>query len=783
LLRRPPDTASQDTPFQGVNRDLFSLGAVLEAEQRLRQAARTGGAVVSYAVAASLHTVRGSAARLAKVRPRPRSQGDDTGTRVSLPPSRYRHDLQGLRAVAVVLVVVDHAGVGFLRGGYVGVDVFFVLSGFLITGLLLSGAAKRGPAFLVDFYVRRARRILPAASLTLLVTDVAAYHLLNFVRAKQALWDSIWASFFAANLRFANQATDYFARDQPPSPVQHYWSLAVEEQFYLVWPVILAFIVFALPAARRLVRRRSLRRSRESIPVSLTRRLLVAIAVIGTISLAWSVYETSAAPTASYFSTFARAWELALGAALAVAGSKLVGLGAASRTVIGWAGLAAIASAAVLFSAGTRFPGYAALLPTVGAALVIGAGITDQPRLGVGRMLALRPMRYVGDRSYAFYLWHWPVLTIALQYEGHHNSVGVNLLLLLGAFLLSIVSYGLFENPIRRARWSARRTALLWPASIAAVTVLATITLQFIDSKTVQQADASVVVRDQVRDPSADGVLPSVVAAVKAARRGAAIPSGLIPPVNVLQSDYYDPGSCAASDGQTSSNICPVGDASATRTIVVVGDSHAYMWMPAILRVAQQDGWKVVLIGKSGCTPETWTGSQTGTRTPSWAECRAWYRWAAGQAKSLKPTVTVITGAWGGAVAADPGAPAIVRGITSAAATAKHFSKAVVVIGDTPKQSLQPVDCLLARHATMKTCTTTAPPAMWQVTDEIAAGVRSHGAAFLPTNGWFCFDYQCPMVVGRTIVVRDQGHLTEEYAAKVPFRAAFNRAILNQLTK
>src|SRR5919197_5057379 len=151
----------------------------------------------------------------------------------------HRDDIQGLRAVAVLLVVLDHAGVPFLRGGYVGVDVFFVLSGFLITGLLLSEAARRGSVSIGGFYARRARRIIPAAALTLLVTDVAAHHLLNFVRARQVISDSVWAAAFGANVHFA-QGTDYFARGQPPSPLLHFWTLSVEEQFYLVWPALLA---------------------------------------------------------------------------------------------------------------------------------------------------------------------------------------------------------------------------------------------------------------------------------------------------------------------------------------------------------------------------------------------------------------------------------------------------------------------------------------------------------------------------------------------------------------
>ena len=224
----------------------------------------------------------------------------------------HRDDIQGLRAVAVLLVVLNHAGVSFLRGGYIGVDVFFVLSGFLITGILLAGAVKRGHVSLVDFYSRRARRIVPAATLTLVVTTIVAYELLNYVRAKQTVWDSLWASLFAANIRFAHQGADYFSQGQPPSPVQHYWSLSVEEQFYFVWPTLLSLALFGFVLGR--ARRRRVGGT-PMITKWAVRRLLIAIVVATIASLVWSIHETSTLPAAAYFSTFARVWELGLGAA------------------------------------------------------------------------------------------------------------------------------------------------------------------------------------------------------------------------------------------------------------------------------------------------------------------------------------------------------------------------------------------------------------------------------------------------------------------------------------
>ena len=355
---------------------------------------------------------------------------------------KHRNDLQGLRAVAVLLVALGHAGIRFLKGGFIGVDVFFVLSGFLITGLLLSEAFERRSISLLNFYVRRALRILPAAVLALIVTDVVAYLLLNLARAKQVMWDSIWSSFFAANIHFAREASE------PPSPLLHFWTLGVEEQFYLVWPLLLA--VFGVASIRRLQHRP---RAEPIVDARATFRLLAVITVAGLASLAWSVHYTSTSPAAAYYSSLARAWELALGAALAIAASSLTDLSSRVRTILGWSGISAIACSAVLYSGSTPLPGYAALLPTVGTALVIAAGIADlQPRFGVGRVLEQAPLRYVGDRSYSFYLWHWPALLIATGYAGHGLSVKTNLMLLFVAFGVSVVTYRFFENPIRHMR-------------------------------------------------------------------------------------------------------------------------------------------------------------------------------------------------------------------------------------------------------------------------------------------------------------------------------------------
>ena len=257
----------------------------------------------------------------------------------------HRRDIQGLRAVAVVLVALGHAGVRFLPGGFVGVDVFFVLSGFLITGLLLAEARTHGTVSLLDFYVRRARRILPAAALTLLVTNVAALYALNFVRAEQAVDDSLHAAAFASNFHFAARSVDYFARAEPPSPVLHYWSLSVEEQFYFVWPVLLSICLFGVALHRR-----------QRAAAGCERRLLAVMLLLVLASLAYSIRLTATAPTDAYFSPLTRAWELGLGATIALCAPILGRIPEAGKVAVGWAGLVAVGVAARHFLGGNSVP-------------------------------------------------------------------------------------------------------------------------------------------------------------------------------------------------------------------------------------------------------------------------------------------------------------------------------------------------------------------------------------------------------------------------------------------
>jgi peptidoglycan/LPS O-acetylase OafA/YrhL len=366
--------------------------------------------------------------------PRTSAQTDSEAEHSAASPQNERRpDIQGLRALAVVLVIGDHAGASGFSGGFVGVDVFFVISGYVITQLLLREAPKGARRGLADFYSRRIRRIVPAAAATLVVTTVAAELLLGARMNPLLPGDVRWASLFAANFRLIYTGSNYFVPGVHPSLVTHFWSLAVEEQFYIVWPVV----VFSMA---RLVDPRYLH------------RVLVAVLTVGiAVSAWWSIHLSAANPVAAYYSPLTRFWELGLGCLLAtVATSRPIRLVWLERLAAGL-GVALLIVACTTFDSASIYPGWRAWLPCAATASLIWAGVGGG-RTAVSWLLSTRPLGYVGDISYSLYLLHFPLLELAKEAPSWLSSVDWRLLAIGGAVVGAICSYHRLENPIRRSR-------------------------------------------------------------------------------------------------------------------------------------------------------------------------------------------------------------------------------------------------------------------------------------------------------------------------------------------
>ena len=371
-----------------------------------------------------------------------------------------RDDIQGLRAVAVLIVVAYHAGLPFVPGGFVGVDLFFVLSGFLITQLLLREIAATGTVDLREFWARRARRILPVSALVLATTMLAVRAFMSPLERGAIGADVLWSALFSGNWRFAQQQTDYLASDRDPSPVLHYWSLGVEEQFYLVWPLLLIVLAVAWRLSGR----------RPGVHTQVFGGAFVAV-ILG--SLAYCIHLTGTNQPHAFFGTPSRAWQLAAGALTALAVPAVLRWRGRTRAALGGAGLVLFSLCVLVLdesgSAGVAYPSWLAVAPTLAGVLLVVSGTGPASRLG--RLLSVRPLTYVGDISFSLYLWHWPVLVIGMAaLDVRTPEVRVALVAL--ALALSVASHHLVENPVRRARFLVKRPALslaIGAALVAAV--------------------------------------------------------------------------------------------------------------------------------------------------------------------------------------------------------------------------------------------------------------------------------------------------------------------------
>ncbi len=691
-----------------------------------------------------------------------------------------RLDLQGLRALAVLVVVLNHANVSFVGGGYVGVDVFFVLSGYLITGILLrEGFGGDGGAVgrisLKGFYYRRVRRILPAACLTLVVTSIGVFVIYDVARAdflqtKVVLLDSLAASLFYANIRFAATTTNYFAAASTttPSPLQHFWSLSVEEQFYLLWAPMVACTFYLCRRLTRRGPRLSEREREDSLRRAATRMIGLLIAGACVVSLVLSIRGTAANPQGAYFSTPGRVWELGCGATIALVAMRTRVLPQILRELLGWIGLAMIVTATLLYTSKTPFPGYAALLPVIGSGLIIVAGMTPTPA-GVDRILSVRPLAYIGDRSYTFYLWHYPVLILAWQATGRILPVSINLLLLTGAFMLSAFTYKFYENPLRFARWlRGWRTMAIVPIALTVSVAAVLVPIGLFESSLAAQAAESAKARVAALTPapgqpvptdlSRSTPIPAVVAAATSVQRNAPLPKAIVPSMQELEhenttgSSGIPPGCDPAFGSGVTGRICRFGDRSSTRVVAVIGDSHAGNWMHALVVAARAQHFAVVPLNKAGCFV-----NRINTNLPGWP-CASWYRWALAQDKALHPVATIVTFELGIRLQQHPAST--IRKIGSVLSQVRNG----VLIADPPGQDQQPPVCLSQSNATMRKCSTRVPSTYLSLMTALSRMTTLTHHPAIPTLQWFCAYGICPMVIDNTLTTRDKSHMTKEYS-------------------
>ncbi len=681
--------------------------------------------------------------------------------------SGFRPDIEGLRAIAIVLVLLYHAGVPGMRGGYVGVDVFFVLSGFLITGLLLRELDGSGTISLPAFYARRARRLLPAAALLILVTVVASVALLSPLRAGAVAQDGIAAALYVSNLRFALQATDYLQSELAPSPLLHLWSLGVEEQFYLFWPALLLLVT------RGFAGRGSAR----------VRRIGWLAGVVAVGSFALSLWLTSSDQPWAFFSLPARAWELSIGAMLAVGAARLAKLPTAAGAAAGWIGLGMIGAAGVIITTDTPFPGVAALLPTLGCALAMLPGMAVQRSLSA-RLLGWRPARFLGRISYSLYLWHWPLLVLPTAVAGP-LPLAARVGLMVGAIPIAYASQHWLEEPIRRGRIVGlvprRNLALAGALSLAIAT--ASLGLGFATTHRLRAATEGGTIAG-----SGNEVIPDLASGSPAPNAtlppppDGPVPANLTPSLEGARDDQpetYSDG-CHLAQSATAIPDCVYGDPRSSTTVVLFGDSHAGQWFPALDRLATERGWRLISLTKSACTPAQLT-VWNATFKRAYDECNTWREAVFTRLLAERPNLVVVASshpytaaaaAGGGPAPADDGA-ALQAGLLQTLERLRPLAGAVALIGDTPKLAQDPPDCLSRNLDHVLACAEPRVGALdvgWTRVEASVAGQA--GATFVDPTSWACPTDPCPVVIGRYLVFRDQHHLTTPFVTALRERLA-----------
>lgn len=630
----------------------------------------------------------------------------------------YRGDIEGLRALAVALVVGAHAGIPWLAGGFVGVDVFFVLSGFLITGLLLREMEGTGSIALGAFYLRRLRRLMPALILMIVITSLVAAVVLapgeQLPQPSVAAMAALWAS----NIYFASVQMDYFAPGTDSNLFLHTWSLGVEEQFYLLWPLLL----LALGSARRGKRTGRLR------------WVMVVVVVSGLIA-SWLL--TPQFPQWAFYMMPVRAWEFAAGALiwLGLHGNVqgLFGPRVARGLVqvCGWAGLLLLAVSAVTYGATTPYPGWRAAVPVVGAVLIVWAGSHDHDA-GVARLLSLRPLQILGRLSYAWYLWHWPALLLGYAIAGSHAPI-VRLASVTIALGLAAVSYRWVEHPVRHQSWWLGRPWMALMSCLAVMVLIILLTTEWFNTASMRFSSPGMQ-----RYAAARNDTPAIYS------KGC--------------DDYYN---------SSAVKPCYFGASKAPHTAVLMGDSIAGQWFPAVSEIFGRSDWRLVVLTKSSCplVDQSFFYARIGRE---YTECSAWRRNALAQLSGLHPDIVLLS------TVATSGFSQIqwIEGTSRVLSSIDHSASRILILRGTPRLPFDGLDCLAAHQGRPKWlgAQQSCEAPLSDPHDELVlqwlqqASSRFTNVQIIDMNDQICPQGKCAAEIGGVIVFRDSQHMTASFA-------------------
>lgn len=636
----------------------------------------------------------------------------------------YRADLEGLRAIAILLVVAAHAKLPGWQGGFIGVDVFLVLSGYLISGLLWREIQGTGRIDLLGFYVRRIKRLAPALLVMLLSVGLVASVVLSPSRQMDQVDAASAAALWMSNFYFAFAEMDYFQAGSAENLFLHTWSLAVEEQFYLIWPIFLLLLG-------------SVARGRPQWSPTVVRAWGVGFVFV--LGFAGCLVLTELAPRLGFYLMPSRIWQFALGAGVWLC----LGNGSADRmavggkgfvALLGWAGLALILGAALLLGPDAPYPGWRALIPSLGAAACIASGALLGRSGGVSRFLAIKPLQLLGKISYSWYLWHWPVLLIG-QALVPEASVSDRLLLVLESLLLAIGSYRWLEWPIRH-----HRSWLLHPKRMCQLSVMAMLGVTAIVFNW-----GALISREMDR--------PEVVLR------------------NAARMDVPDIYRLGCDDWYHSASVkeCSFGPSSASHVVVVVGDSIGAQWMPAIRKVYDRPDWRVVVYTKSSCPilDKPIFYPRIGRM---YVECDEWRRDVLARVEQMKPDVVIL----GSAATYDFTAEEWRQGFASVWAQVSRAAGQIYVLRATPSLPFDGPQCLEGSGlgvwlTTSERCSASVTNAGTERVFDIQRQVaRQFGnLRLVDLNASICPNGECRAEQDGYVVFRDTQHLTATFVSKL----------------
>ncbi|MEN8602393.1 acyltransferase family protein [Microbacterium rhizosphaerae] len=667
----------------------------------------------------------------------------------------FRTDIQALRAVAITAVVLDHLWPTVFTGGYVGVDVFFVISGFLITGHLFGELARTGRVRLGAFYARRVRRLLPAALLVLIVGAVLVWTFLPYPRWGRNAIEIAASAGYAENWVLAAFSVNYSALNDSATVAQHYWSLSVEEQFYLIWPLLMiGAAVLAVRAGRRGGPRR---------PVVFT---LGAIAVL---SLAASIVCTAIAPSQAYFVTFTRAWEFAVGGLIALLAHR-IRLHGWWAQMLSALGILMVAAAVALFGPSTAFPGAVALLPVVGTALIIGAG-TDGARLWHTSISASRPVQWLGAVSYSLYLWHWPLIVAAPFVLGTEVRTPAKIGILALALVLAWLTKRLVEDPGQRLdawKHSVRRTMISMLVGMGVVAILAAGLFWGYKVRTAADTPTAPI-------PSGSCVGPSAMANASHCPDRFGSPGTAV--MTAKNEYFYTPPECRIDStvlkygDRTTVSRCDFAHGAPTARVWLVGDSHAQQWQAAVFQLARERGWQVSFSYFGGCpvADVAFTGFRVPWGPADYGLCRQWSHDLADEIQKERPDL-VVTSMAAREQLVDDGSgrtqgEQFVRGLDAFWTRWADKGIKVLAIADPPLNgAVRSPDCVLLNQGDPTTCA--RPRDQAQPADPIvraATVLHRPDVRLFDATSTVCDQAECYAVVGGIPVYYDADHLNLEF--------------------